>query len=379
MTKFYDVAVVGAGPSGAFAAYILAKNGISTVLIDKEELPRYKVCGGGLVFRGRKLLPFELEPVLEREFKKVEIFVNGIKDRFSSERSEAIISMIMRDDFDNFIVKEAEKCGAEIMQRATIKSVEGEKITFSNSEIEVNAKIIVLADGALSPVSKMAGFSDSRILLPLLEFEVEVSPEDFERLSTMVRFDIGAAPYGYGWSFPKKNHLSIGVGTFKPKAKLKLKDYVEEYIKFLGIKKVISQSEHGFVVPLNPRSEIVKNNCFLIGDAAGFADPLVAEGISNAILSGKIVAESIIEGKLSIEKSKEIYLKNVQEELIPELEIGSKLAKFFYYNPKIRNIFLKKYGQNATEKLTEIFMGNASYPTNYIDTLKSRFRSAFSL
>jgi Dehydrogenases (flavoproteins) len=140
--------------------------------------------------------------------------------------------------------------------------LKAKKITFSNSEIEVNAKIIVLADGALSPVSKMAGFSDSRILLPLLEFEVEVSPEDFERLSTMVRFDIGAAPYGYGWSFPKKNHLSIGVGTFKTKAKLKLKDYVEEYIKLLGIKKVISQSEHGFVVPLNPRSEIVKTIAF---------------------------------------------------------------------------------------------------------------------
>ena len=52
--KTYDVAVIGSGPEGASAAFELAQQGISTVIIEKETLPRYKVCGGGFVYRGRK-------------------------------------------------------------------------------------------------------------------------------------------------------------------------------------------------------------------------------------------------------------------------------------------------------------------------------------
>ncbi|MFX7961102.1 FAD-dependent monooxygenase, partial [Acinetobacter baumannii] len=55
--EFFEVAIVGGGPAGAMAACELGQAGVRTVLIDKAERPRYKVCGGGLVFRGRQLLP----------------------------------------------------------------------------------------------------------------------------------------------------------------------------------------------------------------------------------------------------------------------------------------------------------------------------------
>jgi len=54
----YNVVIIGSGPAGALAALELAKNGITVAIIDKATLPRYKTCGGGLVFRGRKLLDF---------------------------------------------------------------------------------------------------------------------------------------------------------------------------------------------------------------------------------------------------------------------------------------------------------------------------------
>ncbi|NBC57804.1 MAG: FAD-dependent oxidoreductase, partial [Bacteroidetes bacterium] len=63
----YDVAVIGSGPSGASAAFHAAKLGLKTIIIEKEILPRYKTCGGGFVFRGRKHMPFDISKVVEKE------------------------------------------------------------------------------------------------------------------------------------------------------------------------------------------------------------------------------------------------------------------------------------------------------------------------
>ena len=64
--KSFDVAIIGSGPAGASAAFELSMKGISTVIIEKEILPRYKTCGGGLVYRGRKAIPFDVSSVIDR-------------------------------------------------------------------------------------------------------------------------------------------------------------------------------------------------------------------------------------------------------------------------------------------------------------------------
>jgi len=158
----------------------------------------------------------------------------------------------------------------------------------------------------------MAGWkTDTRKLIPALEYEIEVPEKDFEKLSKNVRFDIDAAPSGYGWCFPKKNHLSLGVLTTKRK-KVNLKEYYKNYLKTIGITEIISESQHGFQIPIAPRTDgFVKNNVFLIGDAAGFAEPITAEGISNAILSGKYVAESLIESNLDGKVTEELYVEKL--------------------------------------------------------------------
>lgn len=374
MRKNYEVAIIGTGPSGAFAAYNLAKKGISTVIIDKETLPRYKICGGGLVYRGRKMLDFSIDEILEGEFNQVDIFVKDKDVHFTPKREMPVISMVMRDTFDELLVKKAQEFGVELLQNSEVKSIENGILKFANSDEEIEAKFIIIADGALSPVSKLAGFKDDRLLIPAIEYEIEVPEEDFERLSKSVRFDIDAAPFGYGWCFPKNNHLSVGVGVLKTKAKVKLKDYCESYMKDLGINNIISESAHGFVIPVTPRAELVKGNCFVIGDAAGFADPIVAEGISNALLSGKIIAEAIFDGNLEVEKTKEKYIEKVNEKLIPELKIGIKLAKFFYENTTIRNLFVKKFGALAAERLTDVFLGKSTYPLDYKKKLQEKLK-----
>ena len=62
----YDVIVIGAGPAGSTAARECAERGLSVLLLEKEEFPRDKPCGGGVTIRAAKLLPFDLQPVIDR-------------------------------------------------------------------------------------------------------------------------------------------------------------------------------------------------------------------------------------------------------------------------------------------------------------------------
>lgn len=364
MSKTYDVAIIGSGPSGASTAFHLAKAGVSAVIIEKEKLPRYKTCGGGFVYRGRKNLPFEIDEVIEKEFYTVDVYM-GKKMHFTTHRDKPTITMIMRDAFDHLIVKKAKEFGVDILEENKLKSLVflEDYIVLNTSKSEVKARFVIAADGALSPTAKMAGWKeDTRKLIPALEYEVEVSEEDFERLSNEVRFDIDAIPYGYAWNFPKKKHLSIGVASTK-RTKINLKEYYKKYLDTIGLKDIISESQHGFQIPIAPRTDgFVKNNVFLIGDAAGFADPITAEGISNAILSGKLAAEALIESELDPTKSKDLYQQKLEQDILPELKTGIWLGKFFYNQKRVRNLLLKKYGQHFSEAMADVFMGDRTYP-----------------
>ena len=208
--QYFDVAIIGSGPAGASAAYELSKQGISTVIIEKETLPRYKTCGGGFVYRGRKEMPFDISSVVEKEFFSVDVHFNKKKLKFSAEREEPIISMVMRDTFDHLIVQKATENGIVILQNHKLLNITFEEIlTLHTSEGDLQAKFVIAADGALSPTAKITGWTETRTMAPALEYEIEVPQEDFERLSRAVRLDMDAIPKGYGWCFPKKNHLSV--------------------------------------------------------------------------------------------------------------------------------------------------------------------------
>lgn len=375
--KHFTVAIIGSGPSGASTAFYLGKQGISTVIIEKETLPRYKTCGGGFVNRGKKDMPFGISEVVEREFTKVETYFNNHETCYYSNKDKPIITMIMRDAFDNLIVEKAKEFGVTLLENHKLLNIDSvdEKSILKTSQGDISCDFLIAADGVLSPTAKMAGWkNDTRKLIPALEYEVEVSVEDFERLSKNVRFDIDAVPYGYAWSFPKKNHLSLGVLTTK-KRKINLKEYYQKYLQTLGIKEIIKEDAHGFQIPLAPRTDgFVKNNVFLIGDSAGFAEPITAEGISNAILSGKYVAEALIESKLNRDEAKKLYLEKLNIKLLPELKSGALLSKFFYHNNPIRNYLLNKYGQYFNNIMVDILHGDRPFPTNVSEKLKKKIK-----
>lgn len=375
--KSFDVAIIGSGPAGASAAFELSKTGISTVIIEKETLPRYKTCGGGFVFRGRKNMPFDIASVVEKEFCEIDTYFSKKHQHITTKREQPIITMVMRDAFDNLIVEKAKENGVALLQNHKVTAITfGEIQTIHTTEGVIAAKFIIAADGALSPIAKMAGWQETRTIIPALEYEVEVPQADFDRLSQNVRFDIDAIPYGYGWCFPKKNHLSIGVGVFtKTNSKINLKQYYTEYLVKLGITEILSEAAHGFVIPVTPRTDcFVQKNVFLTGDAAGLADPLVAEGISNAILSGVLAAQAITESKLDAEKAASLYHQKLEATILPEIKTGALLSKLFYHKKTFRNLILKKYGQFVADAMTDLFMGDRTYPVDYKASIRRKIK-----
>ena len=373
----YDVAIIGSGPSGASAALHSAQKGLKTIIIEKEVLPRYKTCGGGFVFRGRKSMPFDISSVVEREFKAVDIKFGSQNKTFRTERKSPIVSMVMRDAFDHLIVKVAQENGVELLQGEALCEIElGEVATLTTTQKKVRSRFVIAADGALSKTAKLAGWEETRMICPALEYEVEVEDAVFDRLSTSARFDIDAVPSGYAWCFPKRQHLSIGVGHFMKRKKTPdLKTFYQSYLKKIGITAVKKSSAHGFIIPTSPRQDgFVKKNVFLIGDAAGFADPLTAEGISNAIYSGNLAAEAISKSKMDLELAADNYYNLLQQKLMPELKTSQQLAGLFYKNQMLRNRLLEFYGQQAVEYLTGIFMGEKSYPIDFVAKVRKKIK-----
>ncbi len=371
-----DVAVIGAGPAGAVAAEHLARGGASVVLIEKESLPRYKTCGGGLVRRALRFLPQGFELPAQDECRTVELrFASGLS--FRVERAEPIVAMTMRSELDHALTQAAVRAGAELRSPCELVGLAQDAVgvDLTTSTGRLRAQIVIAADGALSRTARLAGWSESVDTVAAIEAEIALTVDAIAPFRGIARFDLGTPQAGYGWMFPKRGQLSAGVLSMRRKSG-GLRDALQSYLGTIGPRGVVSSEEHGFVIPIAPRrTGFTRGRVLLAGDAAGLADPVTGEGISLAMHSGRLAAESVQCAHFDVRRSCAAYEAGLKREILADRRIARALASLLYHRPKIAQSLFERGGRALCDAMTDVICGERTYrelvfsPRSYLKLL----------
>lgn len=329
----YDAIIVGGGPSGSTCASILVKSGIQTLLLDRADFPRVKLCGGWLsapIWDILGISPSEYTPRLWK-FNHVHIRFHGKKYTLKANGY-----FVRRYELDNFLLK---RSNVEAIEGYNVRQIERDEEGYWVINNEYRAKYLIGAGGTHCPVARALFPRQENMQCGTQEKEFEGNAEEIAATRAgedgepeiLLHDDMK----GYSWNVPKGTWLNIGSGTLVAREVLPAWTKAKAFFEGNGTVPLSAgpilekMKGHGYVFfNTDHLNSCQADNAFLIGDALGLAQPMTGEGILPAVLSGKLCATAIAEG------APETYKTRLQNHPIIEdyktmhtIQIGSK--KFF--------------------------------------------------
>jgi geranylgeranyl reductase family protein len=379
MTETHDVVVVGAGPAGSTAAQVLAQRGLSVLLLDKAAFPRDKLCAG--------LLTWKAVDVLERVFGETAegllatgVFnaaLPGYRIRFR-ERTIAAGEMFYpfhlttRRIFDKHLLDRAIKAGVDARLETRVAAVEPATglVRLADGR-EFRGRYVIGADGVASLVRTACPFDRAAWKAGLggaMEFYL---PRDDALLSGRVHEDLHA-PYptvyagflraGYGWVFPHKDKLAIGIGGHSARHAKEFRPKFREFVEFLGLPPELADTAKGHGLPYGNYIETPwHGRVMLVGDAAGLVETLFGEGIYYALRSGELAAEAACAALTRGADPAVVYGKGLKRDILPELVWSRKLRRVLYASQSWGFLPLLCFVRGGGRLLGEMVHGVRSY------------------
>ncbi len=343
MKQNCDVAIVGGGPAGATLAYELAKKGIGALLLEKEKLPRYKCCAGGVTRKAAGVLNFDISEVAEDVVHEVSFGFN-LGKTYLKRSEQPVMHTVMRDSFDRSLAERAQRHGALLMdgQRVTQVHTSGDWVDVSAADNVFRSRIVVGADGAQSIVARELAMKRSIEYLAGIESEIDVPEGQLAKWKGRAHLDLGCVPGGYAWVFPKRDHLSVGAGCGASNAR-HLNAHYQKFLDSLNFGSyAVASSSHHLIPTCTKGSLVWQNRALLLGDAAGLCDPLTGEGIYHAIRSAQLAARVIEDCLTNSRAELENYQEAIDREIASELRIARVLSKLFVRFPHLAFGILKQ-------------------------------------
>jgi menaquinone-9 beta-reductase len=308
----WDAVVVGAGPGGSIAALVLARAGARVALVDKAAFPRDKACGDLVGPRGVRVLE-ELGVSVPDAGHGADLLVvgpSGNRSRlpaFAGRNYAGHGIVVPRLVFDDALRRAAIASGAQPV-RARISAVEQDpggpvRALIAGDGSRFAADVIIGADGALSPVARLAGMLDSGAALWGFAIRAYVPAEVPLPLLVLLDAERRRIFPGYGWLFPGADgaaNVGIGVGLGHQRQQAQLRGELDRFCSMLrAAGDLAGDAQPGSVIGGWLRmggtgTPPAAGNVLLVGDAAGLVNPLQGEGIAPAMVSARLAARAVL-------------------------------------------------------------------------------------
>ncbi len=358
----FDVAIVGAGPSGARAAWRLARAGARVAVLDASH-PREKACGGGLTARALDLIAAAVS-LADLPMVTIDeaVFENGAAAAALSISRDADalprLGVLSRRNLDETLLTAATDAGATFLPlRAVRIARDGAGWIVGSRTQSVRAGWLLGADGPASLVRRT-------VHAPFARADLSIATGFYvhDHTSTRISLAFEARPPGYLWSFPRHNHLAVGVcaqaDESTPAALLPaVSRWIARNVPGAG-----RLERYSWPIPsLGPaalrREPPSGAGWMLLGDAGGMVDPITREGIYFALASGDAAADSLIEGRAARR-----YETRIRDTIHAELFRAAALkARFFH--PRFTALLLEALAASGPIRhvMSDLIAGTQPY------------------
>ncbi len=346
-----DVIVVGAGPAGATAAFVLASSGLRVALLDRREFPRAKLCGGLLTWKTIKII----EEVFHRTAQDLRAGniihsecrtyrVVGPSGRGVVGSLDFPFHLVDRAAYDHLWLRMAIRAGAEFRPRTPVVSVDAQNSAVRSADGETHrGTFIVAADGVHSRVRQ--GLERSRLIPAAQRTQTAVALEALVPNEALAdppgppAIFYGHLPWGYAWSFPGNGQRILGIAGLKTRTKHRLRSAFDTFLASLPLPAGLRVHAAGCSLPYgNFLKTPGHGRILLAGDAAGFADSFLGEGIYYAHRSGALAAAAILEAVDRGRTAAGCYADRLRRSILPEMRYARagrnlifSLPPFLYY------------------------------------------------
>jgi geranylgeranyl reductase family protein len=363
-----EISIVGGGPAGAMCGERLARAGFDVTIF--EERPGWeKPCGGGLTRKAIERYPFLLGNALsKREVRTAEIISNnrrGENRRAQFDLGRPIV-IYSRKVLNRLLLERAAAAGCRVVE-SRVASVDthgdtpGERVHLIARGVEHKCDFVVLAGGArnqLLPDTTPLRPQDLEMTLGYFIF----AEEDVLKIKFLPQFE------GYLWSFPRADHLSVGIcGKMAEYSTQTLRRHLERFI----CEENLSTRGAQFFAHVLPAPEadtihhrrVAGKNWALVGDAAACTDPITGEGLYYALRSGDLLAEALIQ------EAPETYSAQLWSEFSADLEFAARIARVVFrgqfLGAAVTTRMVQFLSRSATfrEVVRDVFSGSQNYRT----------------